>query len=116
MFSWFEEETKSFENFFTIEANILLFHQNFLTNLVMKAWITCALYKECIAPVGSSISGCCGCHRYDQDAITIVSSYFYGHPLDSKNYLPAYSLTTQESYFFDVKRYEGRQYFTSKKT
>ena len=114
MFTWFGEETKSFETFFTIEANILLFQQSFLTSLIMKAWITCALDRDCIAPLGSSISGCCGCHRFDQDAITIISSYFYGHPADSKNYLPAYSLTTQESYFFDVKRYEGKQYFTKK--
>jgi hypothetical protein len=66
MFEWFGEETKSFENFFTIEANILLFHQSFLTSLIMKAWVSCALDKSCIAPTGSSISGCCGCHRFDQ--------------------------------------------------
>ena len=52
MFTWFKEEVKAFENFFTIEANILLFHRNFLTSLIMKAWITCALDKECIAPAG----------------------------------------------------------------
>jgi hypothetical protein len=114
MFAWFGEEAESYEQFFTIEANILLFHQTFLTSLIMKAWITCALYEDCIAPKGAKISGCCGCHRFDQDAITIVNSYFYGHPIDSKNSLPAYSLTTQESYFFQVKRYEGRQYFTLK--
>jgi hypothetical protein len=39
MFTWFGEETKSFESFFTIEANILFFHQNFLTLLIMKAWV-----------------------------------------------------------------------------
>lgn len=114
MFNWFGETSQNYEDFFTIEANILIFSRNFLTTLMMKAWVTCALDKDCIAPPGSSISGCCGCHRYDQDAITIVSSFFYGHPKDKKNRLPAYSLTTTESYFFDVRRYEGKDYFTSK--
>lgn len=63
MFDWFEESEKSYEEFFTIEANILLFSRNFVTDLIMKAWVTCALEEHCIAPEGSSISGCCGCHR-----------------------------------------------------
>ncbi|RMZ99322.1 hypothetical protein BpHYR1_021062 [Brachionus plicatilis] len=77
----------------------------------MKAWVTCALEEHCIAPEGSSISGCCGCHRFDQDALTIVNSYFYGHPKESTKYLPAYSFTKEESFFFDVRRYEGMDYF-----
>lgn len=112
MFAWFNEEVKSYESFFTIEANILLFHRNFLTTLMMKSWVTCALDENCIAPPGSRIGGCCGCHRYDQDAITLTASFFFAHPVDTVNRLPAYSLTTYESYFFDVKRYEGRDYFT----
>jgi hypothetical protein len=66
--------------------------------------------KNCIAPPGSVLNPCCGCHRYDQSAITIIMSYFYGHPVD-KNYLPAYSFTKSESFFFEVKRYEGMNYF-----
>lgn len=110
MFEWFEEESKSYEDFFTIEANILMFHRSFLTSILMKAWITCALDENCIAPEGSSTGGCCGCHRYDQDGLTIVNSFFYGHPKNS-NYLPAYSFTTQESYFFEIRRYQGKRYF-----
>lgn len=114
MFKWFDEKEKSFNDFFTIEANILLFERTFLSSLLMKAWVTCALERDCIAPPGSNIGGCCGCHRFDQDAITIVSSFFYGHPRDANSKLPAYSFTAPESYFFSVRRYEGKAYFTQK--
>ncbi len=109
-FEWFGETADSFVDFFTIEANILLFHRNFVTTLMMKAWVTCALDVNCIAPPGSEVSGCCGCHRYDQDALTVVSSFFYGHPKDI-NKSPAYAFTPAESYLFTIHRYEGVEYF-----
>lgn len=112
-FNWFGEEASSYKDFDTIEANILFFHRNFLSSLIVKAWVQCALDKNCIAPPGSRLSGCCGCHRFDQDAITIISSFFYGHPWGNK-YLPAYSFTKGESYFFQVKRLEGMSYFTKR--
>ncbi|MFM7856417.1 MAG: hypothetical protein ACKO96_31975, partial [Flammeovirgaceae bacterium] len=34
-FIWFGEEWKTYEEVFTIEANILMFHRNFLTSLIM---------------------------------------------------------------------------------
>lgn len=47
-FVWFGETWKNYEEFFTIEANILMFHSSFLTNLIMKAWVTCALQENCM--------------------------------------------------------------------
>ena len=110
MFNWFHEDQTDFDDLNTIEANILLFHKNFLNTLIMKAWVTCALDATCIAPEGSRISGCCGCHRYDQDAITIISSYFYAHPSIEAS-LPAYAFTKEETYFFKVERYKTKNYF-----
>ncbi len=43
MFDWFNENPDSYEHLNTIEANILFFTNNFVTSLVMKAWVTCAL-------------------------------------------------------------------------
>ncbi len=110
MFDWFQEKSDVYENLDTIEANILVMHKNFINILLMKAWVTCALDGTCIAPEGSRIAGCCGCHRYDQDAITIISSYFYGHPLNNQ-YLPAHAFTKEESYFFRVERHKPMGYF-----
>jgi hypothetical protein len=50
-FLWFGDSWKTYENFLTIEANILMFHRTFLTNLIMKAWVTCALDESCMAPI-----------------------------------------------------------------
>lgn len=72
MFKWFKEEPSSYDNFDSIEANIIFFYKNFLSSLIMKAWIICALDESCIAPKGSRLhnwfTSCssCGCHRYDQ--------------------------------------------------
>ena len=110
MFEWFHERSSTFDNLDTIEANFLIMKKNFINSLIMKAWVTCALNEACIAPEGSKIAPCCGCHRFDQDALTIISTYFYGHP-SQPHRLPAYSFTKNESYFFDVRRHEGMPYF-----
>lgn len=111
MFEWFGDSVETYIHMHTIEANLLVMHKNFINSLFMKAWVTCAFEENCIAPVGSRISPCCGCHRFDQDALTIIMSHFYGHPYDIDRHLPLYSLTKDESYFFSVRRYEGKNYF-----
>lgn len=112
MFKWFKENLGSFQKFYTIEANILLFQRSLLSSLIMKAWVTCALDENCISPPGSKLTPCCGCHRYDQAAITIVSSYFYGYPKNIDSELPVFALSKSE-YFFSIRRYEAKAYFIS---
>lgn len=111
MFKWFDEKMELFDDFWTIEANILMFQRTFLTKLIVKVWVTCALDKDCIAPNGSRRLPCCGCHRYDQAAITLISSFFYAQPREKRAYLPAFSFTQQESYFFRINRKSVRNYF-----
>ncbi len=56
MFEWFEETADMYKQFWTIEANIIFFKRSVVTSLVMKAWVTCALDKECIAPAGKTVA------------------------------------------------------------
>lgn len=115
MFTWFGEQAYTFNQIDSIDANILLFSRSFLSTLIMKAWLTCALDTTCIAPVGSRLNPCCGCHRFDQSALTIITTYFYAHPKnDSILELPAYGFTKNESYFYAVKRGSRRKYFKNR--
>ncbi len=110
MFRWFEENPQTYNHVYTLEANIIMLHRSFVTSLIMKAWVTCALDKSCIAPIYSRLWPCdpCGCHRYDQDALTIISTIFYGY---SGNY-PVFTFSEQEqSNFFEIKREETINYF-----
>jgi hypothetical protein len=109
MFTWFELEIDEYADSFTIDANMLMFKRGFVSSLLIKTWLTCALDRECIAPRGSRLHGCCGCHRFDQDALTLAASYFFIHPFDSNC---AYSLTDQEGFFYEIRRHEEMKYFT----
>lgn len=51
MFNWFGSNRFEFIDMFTLEANFLLFHRTFLTSLVMKSWLTCALDESCIGKI-----------------------------------------------------------------
>ena len=116
MFNWFGATRDEFIDMYTLEANFLLFHRTFTTSLIMKSWLTCAFDPNCIAPKGSHIYGTtfknlfglkcdrCGCHRFDQDALTIVNTFFFGHPIDYDNYQPAYGFTRNEKFFFQINR------------
>ncbi len=64
MFEWFGENADDYQDIFSMEAGTLILYKNLLNMILMKAWLTCALDKDCIAPAGSRISPCCGCHRY----------------------------------------------------
>lgn len=120
MFSWFDLNIVDYEDVYTIDANLIMFQKSFLTTLIMKAWVTCALDMNCIAPIGSRLKPCCGCHRYDQDALTIITGYFYIHkylprqPLYTRTelvssgmneYCPI-SFSNLENYFYTVNRGE----------
>lgn len=112
MYEWFGETNETYNKFYTIETNVLLFKRNFLSALLMKAWVTCALDEDCIAPPGSKLWPCCGCHRYDQNALTVVSSFFYGYPKEVDTKFPAFAFTLPETFFFYIKRLEAISYFT----
>jgi hypothetical protein len=62
------------------EANFLVVTDTFLTRLIMKAWLICALEPDCLM-AGASPTICSrqslGVHRYDQSAMVIILTYFF---------------------------------------
>jgi hypothetical protein len=77
------------------EANVIIMNKSIVSLLLIKAWITCALDVDCIAPNVSSLYNCCGRHRYDQSDLTIISTYFFGYPMNNVNYTPSCSFKQQ---------------------
>ena len=53
MLNWFKETVEDYPQTPTLEANIIIFQRSLVTSLVMKAWVTCALDRDCIAPEGT---------------------------------------------------------------
>ncbi len=120
MYEWFNENENDYESILSAEANFIILHRNFLTSLLMKVWVTCALDETCLAPKGSHIyggvknwlgGGCnvCGCHRFDQDALSIVFSFFFGYPVSEK-YDPVFAFTIEESFFYNIVRRDVKSY------
>lgn len=62
------------------ETNLLVVTDTFLSRLIMKAWLTCALEAECLMALGS-LSKCQGSssgrHRYDKSAMVIILTHFF---------------------------------------
>jgi hypothetical protein len=57
----------------TLEANAFLFRKSFVTELIMKAWVTCALDTKCMVLEGAKLRPWCGCYRYDQAVLSVIS-------------------------------------------
>ena len=50
------------------------------------------------------------CHRFDQDALTLVNTFFYGHPIDYDMYQPPYAFRSGEKFFFEINRRNIKKY------
>ena len=112
MFEWFGENPQDHQALDSAESGFIMFHKTFLTSLIMKSWVTCALDRDCIAPIGSRLGPyeiCyqCICHRYDQDALAISLGFFIGQPRKS---LPVCGIHN-DSHYYHVQRRKGMNYF-----
>ncbi|CAF4761073.1 unnamed protein product [Rotaria socialis] len=79
-FDWFNQSYSQFDEIYMSEANFLVVTDTFLTRLMMKAWLTCALESKCLIAYESQ-SKCRGSsttyHRYDQSAMVIILTHFF---------------------------------------
>lgn len=104
MFEWFGSKSNEYSHMRSLEANFFIFRKSLALDIILKAWVTCALDVTCIAPKGAHIYGgannwgilgpdcsICGCHRFDQSAMSIISSHFYEHPVGSL-YSPPFAI------------------------
>lgn len=83
-FTWFNHSYTQFDDIYMAEANFLAVTDTFLSRLIIKAWLTCALDEKCLVAHGSQAlcsKHSAGVHRYDQSAMVIILSYFFfqGH-------------------------------------
>ncbi|CAF4205929.1 unnamed protein product [Rotaria sp. Silwood2] len=94
-FSWFNEIFSSYDDIYIAEAGFVAVTDNFLSRLVLKTWVTCALDSSCITPILSStkckhVNGTTNKHRYDQSVMVIaLSFYFFPSPRHNDNTDPA---------------------------
>lgn len=68
-----------------VDTRVMVVRKSFFSMIFMKLWIACALDIECIGASPrmldsvSGLLGCelaCGCHRYDQSALSIINYIF----------------------------------------
>ncbi|CAF2087443.1 unnamed protein product [Rotaria magnacalcarata] len=124
-FSWFNETSSAFDDIYIAEAGFVAVTDNFLSRLVLKTWVTCALDGNCIAPSNSRtqckrlLGAGSGTHRYDQSAmVAVLSFYFFQSSRKSDRTEPApYDMFSSiQKKVAEVRRFEGdHSYFTQRR-
>jgi hypothetical protein len=123
-FAWFNQTASSFETTYIAEAGFLAVTDNFLSRLMLKTWVTCALDSQCISPLNSRtvckrLGGMSSTHRYDQSAmVTALSFFFFPSPRQAENTNPApYDMFSSiQKQIASVRRFEGDpHYFEQRK-
>jgi hypothetical protein len=79
-FAWFNQSYKSYDDIYMSEANFLVVTDTFLTRLIIKAWLTCALDVDCLIAekTPTLCQGYSGdMHRFDQSAMVIILTHFF---------------------------------------
>ena len=123
--SWFNESSSAFDDVYIAEAGFVAVTDSFVSRLVLKTWVACALDPECISPSNSRTQckrtgGMSGTHRFDQSAMVVVLSfYFFQSPRQNERTNPApYDMFASiQQKVAEVRRFEGdHSYFTSRKT
>lgn len=122
-FTWFNETHSVFDDVYIAEAGFVAVTDNFLSRLVLKTWVSCALDVECISPTSSQTQ--CGrmgaassTHRFDQSAMVAVLSFFFfqsSRQNDKTDPAPYDMFASIQEKVAEVRRFEGDPgYFTRK--
>ncbi|CAF2740670.1 unnamed protein product [Rotaria sp. Silwood2] len=120
-FSWFNETSSTFDDIYIAEAGFVAVTDNFLSRLVLKTWVTCALDSNCISPSSSRTQckrtgGPSATHRYDQSAMVAVLSFYFFQSLrqnDKTDPAPYDMFSSIQQKVAEVRRFEGdHSYFT----
>ncbi|CAF1177433.1 unnamed protein product [Rotaria sordida] len=120
-FSWFNETSFTFDDIYIAEAGFVAVTDNFLSRLVLKTWVTCALDSNCISPSSSRteckrMSGITGTHRFDQSAMVATLSFYFfqsSRQYDKTDPAPYDMFSSIQQKVAEVRRFEGEHnYFT----
>ncbi|CAF4122427.1 unnamed protein product [Rotaria sordida] len=79
-FTWFNQSYTNFDNIYIADSGLIIVTDTFITRLIMKAWLTCALEPECLITFRSQINcsrTSSNKHRYDESTIVIILSHFF---------------------------------------
>jgi hypothetical protein len=113
-----------FDDIYIAEAGFVAVTDNFLSRLVLKTWVTCALDPDCIAPSNSPtlckrIGGNSATHRYDQSAMVAVLSFYFfqsSRQNDKTDPAPYDMFASIQQKVAEVERFAGDpSYFTRKR-
>ena len=124
-FNWFKENPHAFEDIYIAEAGFLAVTDNFLSRVIMKSWVTCALDLNCISPYNGHttckrIQGITSTHRFDQSTMVTILSYFFfpSFRQNGKSNPAPYDMFASIQYSLAaVRRFEGDpNYFTVTET
>lgn len=124
-FSWFNETPTIYDDVYIAEAGFVAVTDNFMSRLVMKTWVSCALDPECMSPSNSRtickrMNGMSGTHRFDQSAMVVVLSfYFFQSQRKNEQTDPApYDMFASiQRKVAEVRRFEGdANYFTKRRS
>lgn len=84
-FQYLHEDPCKFRNFSEASATTIILKSNNVTDALVKAWATCALNRNCIAPEGTKWKKVCNlnvttdgrCHRFDQSIFGILTTRLF---------------------------------------
>ncbi|CAF1185038.1 unnamed protein product [Adineta steineri] len=124
-FSYFNQSYTNYNDIYMAEANFLVVTDTFLTRLIMKAWLMCALDTDCLITEGTKAlcsRTSAGVHRYDQSAMVLILTHFFfqGNRLgwlngNANDPTPYDMFTSVIKHLGDIKRGEREPNYLSEK-